>query len=546
MAQKLESKDSSEILTKSDSSSKECRVHFNIYKGFKIVICKPLVPLKLTVLFWFTGSYGLITYLTLLFKQRGLTLEEISLMYLLVSVTQLICNTLCGIMSDKIGRPSIISVITLVSTAIVALCLAFIPGVTKPTVISDLHCGKTSLLQIESNQICEATDSLQACRKICTKSDEFQCCDQNLVHKILLNGTNNHSEFSFDWCLQNSTVVLIANDTHSLCDMYYKKACGSFCTEKRQGNSERTKIVILHVILAIMLLTAIENIFRFVDILMVSMAKSHQAEYGKQQFWSIVGTLIGPSSAAYVIHMTTVSEETPNYTSCLFLFAILAVITIGIVCTLKARRQEPAKNMWKASMTLLTDLDFLFFTFVLLVLGGTFGFQLNFKNVYMSDIGTPTYLIGLMDTFAGLCGLPVLFTSKWLTQKIGNTNIFILALLGYALKCLGYSFLKVPWPAFFLETITALSYHLLWVAVMNFCAEISPHDIKDSVVVFAGTLHFSIGVACGSTIGGLLMGSYGGSFAFRVIAAVDFVAAIIYSIFIYSKRLKSKKILEIS
>ncbi|GBL89593.1 hypothetical protein AVEN_87911-1 [Araneus ventricosus] len=546
MTLKLEPKESSEILTKNMEKQQECRIQFNVYKGFNIVICKPLVPLKLTVLFWFTGSYGLITYLTLLFKQRGLTLEEISLMYLLVSVTQLICNTLCGIMSDKIGRPTIISVITLVSTAAVALCLAFIPGITEPTVLGDLQCVEANFPQFDINRTCEFSHSLQACKEICSKNDEFECCDQTLVHQILLNRTNNHSEFNFDGCLHNSTVVLFANDTHSLCDAYHKKACGAFCTENRLQNADRTKNVILHAILAIILLTAIENIFRFVDILMVSMAKSHQAEYGKQQFWSIVGTLIGPSCAAYVIHMTTVSEETPNYTSCLFLFAVLAVITIGIVCTLKARRQESAKNMWKASRTLLKDLDFLFFTFVLLVLGGTFGFQLNFKNVYMSDIGTPTYLIGLMDTFAGLCGLPVLFTSKWLTHKIGNTNIFILALLGYALKCIGYSFLRVPWPAFFLETVPALSYHLLWVAVMNFCAEISPPDIKDSVVVFAGTLHFSIGVACGSTIGGLLMGSYGGSVAFQVIAAVDFIAAVIYGIYIYSKRSKSKKILEIS
>ncbi|GIY36165.1 MFS_1_like domain-containing protein [Caerostris extrusa] len=94
--------------------------------------------------------------------------------------------------------------------------------------------------------------------------------------------------------------------------------------------------------------------------------------------------------------------------------------------------------------------------------------------------------------------------------------------------------------------IPALSFHLLWVAAMNFCVEISPEDLKGSVVIFAGTLHYSVGVAIGSLVGGLLMSAYGGSRAFQIIAAVDLVTAVLYSIYLLFRKSRNKKILVLS
>ncbi|GIY36164.1 MFS_1_like domain-containing protein [Caerostris extrusa] len=128
--------------------------------------------------------------------------------------------------------------------------------------------------------------------------------------------------------------------------------------------------------------------------------------------------MAGPSLSALAIQMATYSDEKPNYAASLYLYASLCILTIFSICSLNVEKREPAKNMWKRSLILLKDIDFLFFAMLMLILGGTWGFQLNFKNVYMEELGTPTYLIGLLDTFSALCGLPALFAAKWLTSKI--------------------------------------------------------------------------------------------------------------------------------
>ncbi|GIY05789.1 MFS_1_like domain-containing protein [Caerostris darwini] len=531
---------------------------FNLisWKGINISIYKPLIPLKIALIIWFSASYSMVTYLTLLFKQRGLTLSEIAFIYMITSVAQLVCNTACGVFLDKVGRPVLLSVVTTLIAGSLALCLAFSPPVDEDIigheVQTDLYCGITNSTIPGANHMCENAYATEICFNICSEiHEDLKCCEHKLLHQIfqsLKNGTSSDSDFvnDFDWCLDDQKVVLIASDKKFLCNEYHRKTCVVSCVEKTVTNHKRTMYVLLYTVVVVFFLTFTENVFRFFDIVIVSLSMSHEKEYGKQQIWSVIGLMVGPSLSALAIQMATYSDEKPNYAASLYLYASMCILTIFSICSLNVAKREPAKNMWKGSLTLLKDIDFLFFAVLMLIMGGTWGFHLNFKNVYMEELGTPIYMIGLLDTFSALCGLPALFTAKWLTSKIGDTNVFVLALLGYTVKCLGYSYLRVAWPAFFLEMIPALSFHLLWVAAMNFCAEISPEELKGSVVIFAGTLHYSVGVAIGSLVGGLLMSAYGGSRAFQIIAAVDLITAVLYSIYLLFRQSRNKKVLVLS
>ncbi|GBL89594.1 hypothetical protein AVEN_87912-1 [Araneus ventricosus] len=536
------------------------RFNLKICNRFQIRIYKPLVILKVSLLLWYTAGGAFITYVTLFFKQRGLTLEEISLIYLTANLMQFFLNTACGVLADKVGRPVSITVFTLSFISIATVCLSFIPNVNETADCrqlllngKDLHCSEAKFLRFGINRTCEATYPPEICEIFCKKNrTDLQCCDHNFKHQVLQSETDgtvslfsylNDSHRDIKLCSSNFTkVILVGNDTHSLCDAY-EKACEIYCTKYRPPHENRIKYVFLYAVVIILLLIAHENMFRFVDVLTLAMIKFHKAEYGKQRIWSAIGSLLGPSLAALVLYQTTFSEQATNYIYILYLCTILVLVTLVSVITLNVNRQEPAKKMFKAATILFKDIDFLLFIFVLLVLGATWGFQVNFKNVYLVDIGTQTYLIGIIDTFSAICGLPVLFTSKWLTDKIGNTNIFVLALLCHGLKCLGYSFLTAAWPTFLLELTSAVSFYLLWVAVMEYCAEISS-DLKATVIAFAGSVHFSIGRACGSVVGGLLMSAYGGSTAFQVMAAVNVVTALFYTAYLYDKHVKKKRNLQ--
>ncbi|KAF8771402.1 hypothetical protein HNY73_018827 [Argiope bruennichi] len=443
---------------------------------------------------------GMTAYLTLFFKQQGLTVEEISFMYLTAYLSQFVFNTTCGVVSDKIGRPKYVAILSMLIAGSLASYLTFVPKVDKTIeenqLFNSLYCDNTDYVQMKVNRTCENIQQVMPCEEMCIpKCKDVSQKKLNLINKFVNHSElilNSGSQYDFVWCFRDSKIVLLANDTQFLCEAY-QKACAVTCAEYKSTAVERKGQVLFLIAIVVLFLTFDENTYRFLDILANYMANTFEAEYGKQIFWSNTGALTGPSLVAFIIQQTTISEEMPHYESSLYFYAAIALLTISTVCTLDISKSKPAKEMSRAAIKLFKNIDFLFFVFILFVLGGTWGFLMNFHNLYLADIGTPIYMMGLLDTFAGVCGLPVLIAGKWLTDRIGNTNVFNLALLGYFIKCFGYSFVRVAWPVFFLELLMTFSYHLLWVATIDFCTKVGPENLKGTMITLAGSVHYSLG-----------------------------------------------------
>ncbi|KAF8771404.1 major facilitator superfamily domain-containing protein 6-like [Argiope bruennichi] len=536
------------------SEKMESRLIINVSPKLKINICKPLIPLKIALTLWFTASMGMTAYITLFFKQRGLTLEEISFMYLIGNLSQFVFNTACGVISDKIRRPICMTVLSMLIAGALASSFTFIPKVSETIEenqsFSSVNCGKTDYDQIGINRTCDISLQVISCEEMCSQA----CCKDASLDKLKLidkfvniseSSFSNGSEYDFDWCMRGSKTVLFTNDTRTLCRVY-QKTCAMACDGYETADADRKTRVLFLIAIAILFLTFDENVFRFLDILANYMSNAYDAEYGRQIFWSNIGALTGPSLVALIIQQASVSEEVANYESSLYFYAAVALLTIATVCTLNVSQSKPNQEMSKAAIKLFRNIDFLFFVSVLFVLGGTWGFLMSYHNLFLSDIGTPIYMMGLLDTFSGICGLPVLVSGKWLTDKIGHTNVFTLALLGYFFKCFGYSFLRTAWPVFFLELFMIFSYHLLWIGTMDFCAAIGPDGLKGTVIMLAGAVHFSLGRALGSFAGGLLMSGYGAPAAFQIIGAVNGVAFILYSIYNYFRKSRKIKKIDVS
>ncbi|GFV85896.1 MFS_1_like domain-containing protein [Trichonephila clavipes] len=419
--------------------------------------------------------------------------------------------------------------------------------VGKSQVFGELYYGESKSIEFGVNRTCEVLYSVKFSKNICYENRDSQCCEQSLMHKILqreksgfTSGNISNSIYNLEWFLNVSKVIVLTTDNYSVCDIYWNLTCEKHCTGQ-EFTSDRMIHVLLYTIIIILFLSFHEAVFRFLDILVMSLVKLHKADYGKQKAWPSIGNLVGPSLCALMIFMTTFCNEEINYTASLHLYIILCLLTAATVFVIDVSVEAPAKKMWKASIKLFKNADFLFFTLITFMLGATWGFRVSFKNVYLENLGTPAYIIGLIETFSNLYGLPVLFTSKWLINRMGNVKIFVLALLGYGLQCFGYSILQENWSAFLLELIHALSFQLFWVSAMNFCVEVSPDDLKGTVISFAGSIHFSAGRACGNIVGGLLMSAYGGRIAFQVIGVANILTALAYVIYLYSKYVQMKK-----
>ncbi|KFM63074.1 Major facilitator superfamily domain-containing protein 6, partial [Stegodyphus mimosarum] len=215
----------------------------------------------------------------------------------------------------------------------------------------------------------------------------------------------------------------------------------------------------------------------------------------------------------------------------------MCIITLAIIYKLKVQINPPGRNMWRKSLNLLKNVDVISFICILFVLGTTWNFTKNFTNWFLVELNTPGILFGLIPAVNGMYGIPFLMTSKWWVQKIGSPNIFVLALLGYVCSAIGYSFLFNPWYSLLLEATSVFTFHLLWVTVILHSHKIAPEGMTATVISTAGGIHFNIGKGSGSLIGGLIMDSFGGRLAYRVIAVICLISAVMYGIYIYIRRI---------
>lgn len=215
----------------------------------------------------------------------------------------------------------------------------------------------------------------------------------------------------------------------------------------------------------------------------------------------------------------------------------MSFVLLTVLYKLEVQIRPPGKNMWRKSLNLLKNPDIITFVFVLIVLGTAWNFNKNFLFWYLEGMNSPSFLLGLINSISALYGLPFLIISHWWVKKIGTTNMFLLALLGYVASGVGYSLIYDPRMALLIEVSNIFTYHLLWVAVVVYCHSIAPEGLAATVISTAGGIHFSIGKGTGGLIGGHVMDSFGGRIAFRVMALICLTTAILYAIYLYAKKL---------
>ncbi|XP_035219875.1 uncharacterized protein LOC118192958 isoform X2 [Stegodyphus dumicola] len=534
---------------------KNLNITWNIYKNFKICIYKPLIPLKLALLLWFGAGAVPAPFLAVYFKQRGLALSELSTMYMIAPIVQFIGTTLSGVIADKIGKSKPVLIGNIILAILSSASIILVPRMsTESCEPYSLDCDQLTLRRLiagTQSEIREDVIEVNSCKIICLEngtqlhSGDLTIC-KNIEEEQKFVNLSVSFNFNSTSKIKNETFYHILplmhrNTTYSWCHESQKDHYTIVCTFLSDEMCEwekgyRWKLLVTNVMLFVVYLTAYTNCYRILDVAAMSLVKEHNSDFGRERFFSLLGILIFSSIAGYLVDACTAPGKEKNYASALYFHIGLLLVSLIIICTLKVKIEPPSKNMWRKSFYLIQNADVISFILVLFVLGATWNFTKNFTNWFLIELNAPGSLLGLIPAASSLYGLPFLLTSKWWVKKIGSSNLFISALLAYAVSAVGYSLLYNPWLALLLEITTVLSYHLLWVAVVIHSHDIAPEGLTATVISTAGAIHYSIGKFTGSLIGGLIMDAYGGRTAFRVIAIICLVAAVMYGLYVYISR----------
>ncbi|KAG8186885.1 hypothetical protein JTE90_023774 [Oedothorax gibbosus] len=530
------------------------------FKRCSISINRPLIPLKLA-LFCFYGIGGFATsFTTLLLKQRGVTLSELSAMTIFAPIMQILGTSVSGVVSDKIGRSKPVLATNLLLVTIITTGILQMPKIDHKVEIHTLRTNSCYPEDIRNANLETSCDFIGISEErnfsmfcsgnltsVGNKKNQLSCenymsgsFDDSLSFMISLT-TNSYLKKINGKCFYSIDAVNYEENV-KLCldvsDIRCVKCCSSNTSEQKcfDDKSSSSGLLMAYAVLYVLFLTTYSSTFRCFDMTVMFLAKEYNSDFGHERFFAILGNLCWPPIAGLIAYATTGEGEEKNYCAPMYLYIGVCLFLQLIIYKLPVVLCTPGDKMWKKSLKLLKKIDVLMFMIVIFTLGTLFNFTRYFCLWYLDELNASSLLIGIIPSISAVYGLPFLLTSNWWLKKLGTHQIFILALLAYVFCALGYSVLKNPWLALALELHSIFTYYLLWVAVIEHSHSIAPEGLTSTVIAISGAVHYNAGKTTSGLIGGIVMSEFGGIMAFRLLAIICFSVFVLYTLFFILRR----------
>lgn len=426
-------------------------------------------------------------------------------------VFQLLGASLSGVISDKIGRAKPVLFFHISSTILVSVIFLLLPPLTFDGKVHQfqLHSSDNdSIPRLIAETWCNASkisDEENTCKLYYSTNTNFNSKEEhcfsfnsmknNAVSPMKVVDNNANVFGSITVCYHEIGSIKPSNISYTFCNFTNCKFLEKECTSKigKCSNWDSKTILLFSVYALLITIHYMSHscVFRFLDVTSISLTAEHNANFGKQRVLSIVGALIGPSLIGYVLQVTSGKDK--NYSLAFVFYISFTILSALASWNINIRVREPEQEMWKAVLRLLKKSENVAFIFVLLVLGTSFNFMIIFSNWYLEDLGASKLLLGLLTPLSSVFALFSLYTYKWWLRNIGEHNLFILALVGYAFFNVSYSFIIEPWYAVLIGVVVyTFSYHLLWVAVIQYAHTLAPDGLYATVIVMAGVLHYVV------------------------------------------------------
>merc|ERR1712115_111599 len=277
---------------------------------------------------------------------------------------------------------------------------------------------------------------------------------------------------------------------------------------------------------------------------MVEEKHGKKGAYGRQILYkTLAQAVISPTVGALMDYITA-QQGQPNYVASFIIADIM--LLVSFVCALKIDMDLELpmnKDAMKGLRSILTNFEILLFLFMMFVCGSMYGFVETFLFVFLKeDLHAPMYLLGLTITTGALVSLPFLYYSDSVVKKVGCRAVIAFALLMYAVRYVGYSYIKCAWYAFPFEALEVFTIFALQVAAAEFIKLHAPVGMLATLTGLQGGAHNGLGKGFGGLIGGFTI-EYTKSThkAFWFFGIASGVIGVVYSGFVAAFLIKKKR-----
>ena len=206
---------------------------------------------------------------------------------------------------------------------------------------------------------------------------------------------------------------------------------------------------------------------------------SLSGDYGQQHILAAIGYPIFSTVCGSLIDVTAKSSSNSFYTYLplfsLYVFFMLCVCfnTCAISAIARPQNSEFGAGLFK----ILKNFELLSLFIVTIIFGILCGVSVAFLTWYLQSLGAPNTLIGTSSIMFCLFELPTLFFAGTIMTRLGMVNTMYLTFAIYAIRYLGYGFMKNPWLIYAIEPLHGATSALMFTVTTAFAVSRAPSGL---------------------------------------------------------------------
>lgn len=172
----------------------------------------------------------------------------------------------------------------------------------------------------------------------------------------------------------------------------------------------------------------------------------------------------------------------------------------------------------------------LLFLFASCMMGMGYSFIDNFLFIFLADLGSGKFLMGLTLLVTVSTEIPIFQCSDRLHTMLTERQMMTFAMLIWTVRVIGYSFLYRPWLVLLLEPLHGVTFALMWLPGVKLVSEIFPPELTSSATGVLFTFVSGFGAIIGNVVAGFLYDAVGARWMFRIAALAMMVAFTAYQL----------------
>ena len=371
---------------------------------------------------FFAAIGSSVPYLTLYYKQLGLTAGHAGILNGVRLFTEFIGSPLWGMVGDKFRIRKIILFMSLVSYA----------------------AGTLLLMTVQpQNQQCIKTEANKT----------------EIAPLIFTSGGT----------------VKLGDDKQ---DQRFENHVSPAAYTRKVDESEITEIFIIFLVIIFTSQIIGSVVFTMPDALVVGFLKENVHAFGSFRVWGEVGVAGGSFLIGGVINFyqsEVCGETVKNYFISFYFFAGFIALAIFTVTFMKVSYADPETSSKVTVMPLVKELlkfRNAVFVIVAIYLGMLNGVE-SFGFWYLDDLGAKPYMVGIAAGLRYTIAMFAYFASEIVISKLGHVCTIAVSLALYVAVYQGLAFVLNPWLAVVLFSAQGLLYGISWVACVVFGATVS-------------------------------------------------------------------------